>query len=95
MCPSFGQTTIYSNQDVHMPVMNGVTCTRLIREFEAHSHRRPVPIIALTADTTTRQKNACLEAGCNDYLAKPVNYPDLLLTLERFHSVAKLDGSSC
>ena len=31
-----------------MPVMNGVTCTKLIREFESKSSRKPVPIIALT-----------------------------------------------
>ncbi|KAL6056278.1 histidine kinase [Balamuthia mandrillaris] len=70
--------------DIHMPIMNGVTCTQLIREFEASHGRSPVPIVALTADTTIRQRKACIEAGCNEYLSKPVNYQLLLNTVRRF-----------
>jgi len=73
--------------DIHMPVMDGVTCTRHIREFEnANGIQERVPIIALTADTTPRQKRICLEAGCNEYLSKPINYPLLVDTVKRFTS---------
>lgn len=71
--------------DIHMPVMDGVTCTRHIREYEnAQNIQNKVPIIALTADTTPRQRRICIEAGCNEYLSKPINYPLLVDTVKRF-----------
>lgn len=57
--------------DVQMPDLDGCAATRLIREREAGSGER-VPIIALTADTTEGDRQACLEAGMDDYLAKPL-----------------------
>jgi PAS domain S-box-containing protein len=54
--------------DIKMPVMDGLEATRLIREF-----REDVPIIALTAYAQTGDEYRILEAGCDGYLAKPIN----------------------
>lgn len=60
--------------DVQMPVMDGITATRKLREL---SLTQSVPIIAMTANAFAEDRAACLEAGMNDYLGKPLN-PDLL-----------------
>jgi PAS domain S-box-containing protein len=61
--------------DLHMPEMNGLDATREIRRLVA-AEQQPV-IIALTASTTTRDREACLAAGMDDFLPKPVRSEDL------------------
>ncbi len=56
--------------DVRMPVMDGLEATRRIRESEAHVGTH-VPIIALTAGALSQEREACFEAGMDDYLVKP------------------------
>jgi PAS domain S-box-containing protein len=65
--------------DVHMPEMNGYEATRTLRErgFE-------VPIVAVTANVTKGEKDRCIEAGMNDYLAKPFKSHDLTPLLHRW-----------
>lgn len=65
--------------DVMMPEMDGLTATREIRTRE---WGRSLPIIALTAKAMTRDQQECLDAGANDYLAKPLDV-DKLLSLTR------------
>jgi signal transduction histidine kinase/ActR/RegA family two-component response regulator len=55
--------------DVHMPVMDGVQATRLIRELP---EGKRLPIIAMTAAAQDQDRQDCLNAGMNDYIAKPV-----------------------
>jgi CheY-like chemotaxis protein len=55
--------------DCQMPEMDGLTATRHIRQIEAGRGR--VPIIAVTAGTVSGARRACLEAGMDDFLAKP------------------------
>ena len=64
--------------DIKMPVMDGYTATRLIRVF-----RPDVPIIAFTAYAMSGDEHVAIEAGCNDYLAKPVLKEDLLRMIEK------------
>jgi tubulin-specific chaperone A len=66
--------------DIMMPEMDGYTAMQKIRNSE--SDIRNVPIIALTAKAMKGDRKRCIEAGANDYLAKPVD-PDRLLSLLR------------
>lgn len=60
--------------DVQMPLMDGVQATRYIR----HELKLAIPIIALTASAYNSERSKCLEAGMNDYLAKPFDEEDLV-----------------
>jgi signal transduction histidine kinase/ActR/RegA family two-component response regulator len=63
--------------DVHMPEMDGMEATRRIRERERTTGMH-VPIVALTAGAMTQDRDACLEAGMDAYLSKPINPAELL-----------------
>ena len=67
--------------DMQMPVMSGLEATQQIRAGES-DHR--VPILALTANTTPEDRAACLSAGMDDVLSKPISVPKLREVLERF-----------
>ena len=70
--------------DVQMPVMDGITATRLIREREAHLSQARLPIIALTADAFEEDRQRCADAGMDDFLTKPINIDLLKTTLKRW-----------
>ncbi|HEX6363767.1 MAG TPA: response regulator, partial [Albitalea sp.] len=61
--------------DVMMPVMDGLAATREIRRRAAW---RKLPIIALTAKAMSDDRVKCIEAGANDYIAKPLDVDKLL-----------------
>ncbi len=69
--------------DVRMPEMDGMTVTRLWREEELVSGKH-LPIIALTANDSREDRKACLVAGMNDFLIKPVNAAHLYAMLRRY-----------
>jgi CheY-like chemotaxis protein/signal transduction histidine kinase len=56
--------------DIQMPVINGIVATKKIRELEATSNTQ-TPIIAITANALSGDKETCLAAGMNDYISKP------------------------
>jgi CheY-like chemotaxis protein/HPt (histidine-containing phosphotransfer) domain-containing protein len=60
--------------DMQMPVMDGLTATRAIRQ---NSQFKDLPIVAMTANARADDYEKCLQAGMNDYLAKPID-PDKL-----------------
>ena len=66
--------------DVQMPVMDGYTATAKIRQ---ELGLRDLPIIAMTANAMSSDRDACLEAGMNDHVGKPFDLSDLVATLLR------------
>ena len=67
--------------DCRLPIMDGYEATRQIRQLPGCSD---VPIIALTANALQGDREACLSAGMNDYLAKPFKRTDLQKILQRW-----------
>ncbi len=68
--------------DCRMPVMDGFSATAELRRRESAGRR--IPVIALTADTTSAAREACLTAGMDDYLGKPFNRATLHAVLARW-----------
>lgn len=64
--------------DMEMPVMDGYTAVRLIRDWERETGRDPLPIIALTANALKEDHQRSLDAGCTDHLTKPIHKVKLL-----------------
>ncbi|MBI9078972.1 MAG: response regulator [Pseudodesulfovibrio sp.] len=69
--------------DIQMPIMDGYEATRQIRAFEAAQNMSPVPIVAVTANAFKEDQLRCLEAGCTEYLAKPITKAGLLKCVSR------------
>jgi len=69
--------------DMQMPVMDGIEATQAIRAREADSQQH-LPIVALTANAVASDRERCLAAGMDDYLAKPFSLPQLMEVLERW-----------
>ena len=77
--------------DIHMPDMDGIEAARRIRalysESAAPAQGRP-PIVALTANAFAEDRDAYLQAGLDDYLAKPFEKADLAALLARWRHPA-------
>ena len=67
--------------DLSLPKMDGWTATRTIK---ANADIKHIPIIALTAHAMVGDRDKALEAGCDAYLTKPINFPELMRTLSEF-----------
>jgi CheY-like chemotaxis protein len=59
--------------DLHMPGMDGLEATRRIRAFEAEHGGVRTPIIALTANASAEDRDACLAAGMDGFVIKPLD----------------------
>ena len=70
--------------DCQMPEMDGFEATRRVRRMEAQQGRDRTPIIALTANAILGDRELCLDAGMDDYLAKPYTRAALLAVLARW-----------
>ncbi len=66
--------------DIQMPEMDGFTATEIIRDLSSSVLNHNVPIVAMTANPMTGDKEKCLEAGMTDYISKPIN-PKFLLDM--------------
>jgi PAS domain S-box-containing protein len=74
--------------DMNMPLMDGVTSTRLIRQFEQGKEgRKRTPIIALSGNALKEQISTALAAGCSDYIVKPCNQVNLGLALSYWERI--------
>jgi len=70
--------------DCQMPVMDGFTATRRIRELEANRGGKRMPIIALTANVMSEDRQNCIAAGMDAHLGKPIEPAQLIEVLGRF-----------
>ena len=74
--------------DCEMPEMDGYEATRRIREPGTGTRNPQIPIIALTADAVSGDREKCLAAGMNDYLAKPIRPEQLAGALKKWLNCA-------
>ena len=77
--------------DCQMPVMDGFTAARRIRELESTRGTKRLPVIALTANVMSEDRENCIAAGMDAHLGKPIEPAQLIETLSRFlkaHSAA-------
>jgi signal transduction histidine kinase/DNA-binding response OmpR family regulator len=79
--------------DVQMPQMDGYDATRVIREKEALTHKH-IPIIAMTAHAMKGDRERCLAAGMDGYIAKPITPAELLAEIERFSRASEPNSSN-
>src|SRR4051794_16141030 len=61
--------------DLHLPILDGWEVTR---QLKSSLETKTIPIVALTADAMTGDREKALEAGCDDYATKPIDFPGLL-----------------
>lgn len=76
--------------DLHMPVMDGWQATRTMR---ARAELRGARILALTAYNSERDRQAALDAGCDDFDSKPISMSRLLEKIERLLDAETATGS--
>jgi two-component system, cell cycle response regulator DivK len=72
--------------DISLPLMNGWELTRLLKSNERTRH---IPIIALTAHALVTDRNTALDAGCDDYDTKPLDFARLETKIESLLAVKK------
>ena len=65
--------------DIQMPEMNGYEATNLIKQT-----RKQLPVIAQTANAIIEEREKCFEAGCDDFVTKPVNIQELYSKIDKF-----------
>ena len=63
--------------DLQMPEMDGLTATKNIRT----ELKNPIRIVAMTADAMPEDRQACLDAGMNDYISKPIDIQEIIRVL--------------
>jgi len=74
--------------DVQMPVLDGFSATRILRERERDAGRHQI-VIAITANATVQDREQCTEAGMDDFLSKPVRIEDLRNMLSKWCSLSQ------
>jgi CheY-like chemotaxis protein len=77
--------------DIHMPEMDGLTATRLLRAGDKTSH---IPIIAVTASVMESDRAQTLDAGCNGYIPKPIDPTSFVEKIILHLSTAPPEGST-
>jgi len=67
--------------DIQMPVMDGYECARLIKKI-----KKEIPIVAQTAYALPQDSYKCIDAGCDDYIAKPISLDEFLTKIDKYLS---------
>lgn len=67
--------------DVEMPIMDGITATKIIKKNPAYSK---IPIVILTAYAMKGDREKFLAQGCDDYIAKPIDVPSFMKKMEKY-----------
>ena len=81
--------------DCQMPEMDGLEATQRIRELESVGQLNGhLPIVALTANAIRGDRERCLQAGMDDYVAKPFNPSELIAAVQRLLAAAPEDGTA-
>ena len=75
--------------DIQMPVMDGMIATKKIREIESSTSNEYTPIIAITANALSGDKENCLAAGMNDYISKPFQIEILIEKMQNLLTSSK------
>lgn len=70
--------------DIQMPVLDGLKASEVIRQWESDTQQRRLPIIALTAGAFDEDRQNCIAAGLDDFLAKPIHINELSATLKKW-----------
>ena len=65
--------------DVNLPILDGWEATKLIKQCARTKH---IPVIALTAHAMTKSRDSSIEAGCDEYETKPIDFNQLLSKME-------------
>jgi hypothetical protein len=65
--------------DIQLPQMDGITVTKKIKEI-----KKNIPVIAQTAHAMVEDRSKVIQAGCDDYLSKPINRAELFVKMARF-----------
>ncbi len=79
--------------DIEMPVMDGYEATQSLRRFEKEQELEATPIIALTAHAFVRFRKKCMDAGCSDYLTKPIRRATLIHTISTHLNLDQTDST--
>ena len=67
--------------DVEMPIMDGITATKIIKKNPAYAK---IPIVIITAYAMKGDRERFLAQGCDDYIAKPIDVPGFMKTMEKY-----------
>jgi CheY-like chemotaxis protein len=63
--------------DIQMPEVDGIEATRMIRNSQVAARNSRIPIVAMTANATTRDREKCMDAGMDGYISKPIDLKKL------------------
>ena len=76
--------------DCQMPKLDGFSATKAIRSGEYEIPNKDVPVIAITAHVMSGDKERCIDAGMNDFIAKPVSHQHLIEKISAWTNISLL-----
>jgi two-component system, sensor histidine kinase and response regulator len=73
--------------DMMMPIMNGLESAEKIRAYEVEMGLKKTPIAALTANVSSKSRDACIDSGMDEFLGKPLSYQELYSLIDRYSQI--------